>query len=520
MQTTNAQGQATLGNWVLGPSPGIHIVTATSVGTIPATFVATATAVPPKSVVAVAGATQTGNTGTLALQAPTIEARDSSDNPMPGVEVVFAVTGGGGSVQGARQTTNAQGRATVGGWILGSAPGANTLTASVIGNPAVTFSATGVQATPAALQVVSGSGQTAFRGNFVPTVPALRVVDGSGNPVAGTIVTYTPTAGSGTVTGGFATSDFAGMARPKAWRLGPTPGPQTLNATAGAATPASFAATADPAPTSTFNIEIRFTGNAPTQAQQTAFNEAVATWTSLIVQDLPDIPVNQPAAANGCFPTLNETIDDLVIYAELVPIDGVGNILGSAGPCLIRTTGLLTIVGRMRFDTADLDNLESQGRLKSVILHEMGHVLGIGTLWQSLNLLEGAGGGDPTFTGSRTLSAMLSVLQPGQTFLGPGVPVENTGGAGTRDGHWRESIFDTELMTALNDATHPFRPIPILSLRHMGYLIDDFLSDDYSFALAFRAPGATRIQLREVPLEDPIMVYQPGRGIVRVIPRQ
>ena len=46
---------------------------------------------------------------------------------------------------------------------------------------------------------------------------------------------------------------------------------------------------------------------------------------------------------------------------------------------------------------------------------------------------------------------MAAGIRPGDVLVAidgaSGVPVENTGGAGTRGGHWRESIFQTELMT-------------------------------------------------------------------------
>ena len=35
----------------------------------------------------------------------------------------------------------------------------------------------------------------------------------------------------------------------------------------------------------------------------------------------------------------------------------------------------------MSFDTADLAQIEADGSLVRVIMHEMGHVLGIGTIW-------------------------------------------------------------------------------------------------------------------------------------------
>ncbi len=64
---------------------------------------------------------------------------------------------------------------------------------------------------------------------------------------------------------------------------------------------------------------------------------------------------------------------------SLVPIDGAGKVLGQAGPCFIRNSNRLTVIGIMKFDTADLPNMQANGTLNDVILHEMGHVLGFGS---------------------------------------------------------------------------------------------------------------------------------------------
>ena len=45
----------------------------------------------------------------------------------------------------------------------------------------------------------------------------------------------------------------------------------------------------------------------------------------------------------------------------------------------------------MSFDTADLDEMERKGTLNDVITHEMGHVLGIGTIWARKGLIRGSG---------------------------------------------------------------------------------------------------------------------------------
>jgi hypothetical protein len=49
----------------------------------------------------------------------------------------------------------------------------------------------------------------------------------------------------------------------------------------------------------------------------------------------------------------------------------------SAGPYDTRSSNSLTITGEMEFDSADISFLKSEGNFASVILHEMGHILGM-----------------------------------------------------------------------------------------------------------------------------------------------
>lgn len=68
-----------------------------------------------------------------------------------------------------------------------------------------------------------------------------------------------------------------------------------------------------------------------------------------------------------------------MITAVLKSIDGPGGILGSAGP-----TGVwqdhpgISYSGMMEFDSDDMQSMEDNGSFKGVILHEMGHVIGVG----------------------------------------------------------------------------------------------------------------------------------------------
>lgn len=176
----------------------------------------------------------------------------------------------------------------------------------------------------------------------------------------------------------------------------------------------------------------------------------------------------------------------------------------------------------MEFDDADLDRQERQGRLKSLILHEMGHVLGIGTLWRYHNLLRNPSSQtdsqDTHFVGPSAVAAFDAAGGAGYTG-GAKVPVENTGGAGTRNSHWRRSVFGNELMIGwLTDST-PLSAITIQSLADLGYTVDPGLADGYGLADAAAAaamPGEG-IHLGHDVLQGPIVVVDRNGRIVRVI---
>jgi alpha-tubulin suppressor-like RCC1 family protein/pimeloyl-ACP methyl ester carboxylesterase len=94
---------------------------------------------------AVSAAFGDGQTGAPGQQVGDIGARvtDAHGTPIPGVQVSFAVTAGGGTVAAGPLVTGDDGVARS-GWILGPAPGANAATATVLGHAElhVTFHAT------------------------------------------------------------------------------------------------------------------------------------------------------------------------------------------------------------------------------------------------------------------------------------------------------------------------------------------------------------------------------------------
>jgi hypothetical protein len=242
-------------------------------------------------------------------------------------------------------------------------------------------------------------------------------------------------------------------------------------------------ATTTPPPTGGFQITLQMSGL--TATQQTIFQQAANRWAQVITGDLPN------ATYNGL------SVDDLLINASATPIDGVGAILGQAGPDRLRSGSLLPYHGVMEFDSADLASMEQSGLLFSVVAHEMGHILGIGTIWQNLGLLSGAGTTNPIFVGANARAQYNQIF--GTTASG--VPVEATGGSGTRDSHWRESIMTSELMTgwAGPGTNLPLSRITVGSLADLGYTVNYAAADVYtpsssSLTAARSASGAAAIR--------------------------
>jgi hypothetical protein len=231
--------------------------------------------------------------------------------------------------------------------------------------------------------------------------------------------------------------------------------------------------TPPPTTTSAFNIDFTFSGL--TASQQAIFEQAAGKWESIIIGDLPNTTYNGRA------------VDDLLISAAATAIDGRGGVLGQAGPDRFRSGSQLPYHGAMEFDSADLASMEANGTLLGVIEHEMGHVLGIGTLWQSKGLLSGAGTSNPRFTGTRAVAAYNSIFGVNST----GVPLETGGGAGTRDSHWSESLFSTEIMTGYvgPGSNMPISRITVGSLADIGYTVNYAAADPYA------RPGGTSASL-------------------------
>ena len=248
-----------------------------------------------------------------------------------------------------------------------------------------------------------------------------------------------------------------------------------------------------------FLIDLRFVGKV-SPAVQLAAAQAAARWEQVI--SAPLIPYHIVVGADTCgkgIPAVDTTETSVMIIVQTDSIDGPNKTVGLGGPCVIRDDSpQLTALGTVTIDTADVAALDRQGILVAVLTHEMGHILGIGTLWSGPathggftpfpNTASGLGGTDPVFIGhaARVASAQLGFTADSSL----GVPIENSGGAGTRDAHWRATVFGHELMTGtINNGLNPLSLVTIKTLADFGYTVVAEAADDFN-AVNARSPGS------------------------------
>lgn len=242
-QLSNTSGIVTLTSWILGSVSGANQVTAQITGAAPLVFNATGAAGVATQMTINGGNNQSVQSGRFVPIPPSVLLRDAQGNLVSGASVTFAVATGGGSVIGARQTTDATGIAEIGGWILGTTPGANTLTAAANGVSTVTFAATGAAGAPVSMVANSSTTQSAAAGAAVAAPPSVVVRDLAGNPVPNVVVTFTVASGGGSIVGSPATTNVAGIAALTSWTLGTTAGANSVIASASGLPAVTFNAT-------------------------------------------------------------------------------------------------------------------------------------------------------------------------------------------------------------------------------------------------------------------------------------
>ena len=125
---SDATGTAST-HWTLGSVSGTQTATANSSGLTPITFTAVATSGIPDALTILTGNNQTGTPGSPLPDSLRVRLTDRFGNPVSGVAINFTPSAGGGIVNPAIVTTDANGRAAT-RWTLGSTGGPKSVTAT------------------------------------------------------------------------------------------------------------------------------------------------------------------------------------------------------------------------------------------------------------------------------------------------------------------------------------------------------------------------------------------------------
>lgn len=267
-----------------------------------------------------------------------------------------------------------------------------------------------------------------------------------------------------------------------------------------------------------YTVQLRYPSTLTT-TQKAAFEAAAARLERIVTLGLGSVPITWDAEAREACEVgqadvpSSENLRNLVIFVSVLDL-GSSGVIAESGPCLIRDKTKLPVAGVMLFDTEYTRQLERAGKLDVVVLHEMLHVLGLGTQWGAptsenpggRNLLVGEGGSDVEYKGAGALAAARD--RNGAPGGWTTVPVENcvrvpvssgSCGAGTRDSHWRWSVFasasEAELMTGWvgEEESNPLSAMSIAALADLGYEVDLSAADEYTI------PSSAALQAMEAP---------------------
>lgn len=239
-----------------------------------------------------------------------------------------------------------------------------------------------------------------------------------------------------------------------------------------------------------FDITIQYPDPVLPSLKQ-AVDKAVAKWESVIVGDLPSY-VN---------PYNGVKVDDIVLDVRIGLLsiengtDDEGGTLANAGPIYytgettpsfiaIRDTAvMLPYWSTIGFDPADVASSPAEA-LYATALHEIGHCLGFGQLLFSrprTRYPQGLGNytdvDNPTFIGANALREYRVAFNNNSNS----VPLEGGTVQGTSGSHWRESVFDNELMTGeLNSLNSPLSRITVGAMQDLGYRVNYGAADPYT----------------------------------------
>ena len=234
-----------------------------------------------------------------------------------------------------------------------------------------------------------------------------------------------------------------------------------------------------------YDIELVFSARF-TDRQRRVLEYVARRWMAVVVEDLPDYAFTEgwsgTCGGQSYEIDAGERIDDLRIY--MGTFEG-GNAAGYGGPSVLRQETHLPVLGCMAFNLSGA-NLLITG------LHEIGHVLGFGTIWNELGLLQDPNG-DAHFNGPLAIAAFDEA--GGSHYAGAKVPVQQGD-----LGHWRGSSFPDELMRPGGGSL--LSAITVQSLADLGYGVDATQADPYNLSTAAQTSAMLEVTISSIPGDD------------------
>ena len=234
-----------------------------------------------------------------------------------------------------------------------------------------------------------------------------------------------------------------------------------------------------------------------------AFIKAKKRWSSIIVNDLDDVKTKEKGIKdlfNGYLDDpYDEDVDDVVIGYKIGKIDGKNKTLGFAGPTMARKNYTAALAGVMIFDEEDFSEMSEENR-EIIILHEMGHVFGIGTFWP-FKCGTGCGFGSYAYE-----CAKAQRLYDGLS-IDSMLRIENDGDIDTKCSHWDESSFfysdHSELMTGYFES-NKFQPLSVVTAAALedfgGYEVNYAATDPLPAEMLNEFISASFIHMSPEPL--------------------
>jgi hypothetical protein len=225
-----------------------------------------------------------------------------------------------------------------------------------------------------------------------------------------------------------------------------------------------------------FPIDVRFVGDVPADVRDAA--QAAATrWMRVVVGPANPIDVDQSAAPCAFAPVLKERVRGVVIFVRMSAADSLATAGANGGACGVRSNSLISYEGVITVSTPGLANSRAANYLGTILLHEMGHVLGIGTNWFASPYLHDAKGSNPTFAGPNAMQAAFDVGI--STSAATPVPISRPGESGAFT-HWRTPNVGNDIM--LSGGGTALTVVSAGALRDLGYTVSLAAVDRYDAA--------------------------------------